>query len=256
MHDSKETPLNSVDRMVMLIDHDNFHPSGVTPTQLVSTWATNVLPTLDVNTGIISVQLRAYGGWFRERSASNSRFSAIQFYNDSCPAILRIQNRYIRISFEFADSLASSQDCGLNVTHTFVTRKAPLRVKPRISPQSCTHPDCKLHDVRRWLRGRKACWNKDCPHSFENMFEREEQKQVDVHIAVDLLHYSYQAVIPTHIAVVCDDTDVLPALAAAAIQKNHAGSISHLRIAMKGSYLDDVFCSHGLRILQIQPGKD
>ena len=51
---------------------------------------------------------------------------------------------------------------------------------------------------------------------FKDQFERHQQKQVDVHLATDILTWAYTWDRACHLAVVSDDIDLLPALGAAA----------------------------------------
>jgi hypothetical protein len=243
---------DSCNDFILLIDHYNLPFSNVTPRSIIETWIARVVDTSSAN--IVQVKVRAYGGWFIGSTASDGRFRASEYYQNNCPSLFKIKNSYCRVSFEFADNLIplaqSSITCPA-IENTLVIRKSTQQIKFRPDAPLCNEPDCELRTVRRWLRKRRACFRQSCPHVFSDHFIREEQKQVDVHLAVDLLQLAMNGSLQRHIALATDDNDFLPALAAAAVNHPTAASLSHIRFDTDNTYMDEFFKKVGVDCIAI-----
>ena len=87
------------------------------------------------------------------------------------------------------------------------------------------------------------------------MYQRKEQKQVDVHMATDLLSTTCAGTPPlSHIGLASDDWDLLPAvLAAAQASSGGATTISLLRFGDFTTYLDNDLRALGVQIVEYSP---
>ncbi len=232
--------------LVLLVDHDNVAPEGRDPRHLVVT----ALGQISSLPQTVAATLRAYGGWFEEYAASPARYEASAFYQNNCPVVLETNGAFVRIHFEFADSLAASSNADqLPITHTVGLRRTAGRISPRQSAASCALDGCELRLVRKWFRRKAACTAVSCPLTFGDVFERREQKQVDVHLTADLMFYAARLASPTAIAVVSDDLDIVPAILTAAVS-NPGRVLIHLRSPSRSRmYNDDLLRRFGVRVV-------
>jgi uncharacterized LabA/DUF88 family protein len=236
----------------LLIDHDNVDLTSSSLSSLLIKWIAELDQYLAAGS-VITVRVRAYGGWFSGVSASEARYKAAQFYQSQLPSAFRADGHLCRLAFEFADYLSQSTD-GIpphRVSSTVVTRSKPMMMKQRQPRLSCQLPGCELDRVRKWLQKAKACSHPDCPHPFTDAFERLEQKQVDVHIALDLVHFSENAREVEHIALVSDDLDLLPALVAAKRRlRTETSTITVIRSLAPSAYMTDTLADEGVLLLR------
>jgi hypothetical protein len=237
---------------MLFVDHDNVPWQEVGVSQLICCWLSKMLRT--GISGALDVRLRAYGGWFAGNIASDGRYAALGFYQESCPAVLKLGSAFVRITFEFADSLLPapySAQGAVPIRNTYVVRASGQVLKPRSGPQTCNEADCEIKRMRRWVGRRRACPKNGCPLSFSECYVREEQKQVDVHLAVDLLQTAWLSGNTTHLAVASDDSDLLPALVAPA-RGPYRASVAHLRYNLKTTYLDQELQAAEVHLIQVK----
>lgn len=238
------------DCYALLIDHDNVQFSSIGLSDVLLTWLSTSSP---VNPGIPDVTVRVYGGWYSDEGITDLRFEAATFYHAHCPSLLSIGGRTFRIRFEFADSLVPVANYGeqqVAIRRTVVRRSKPLSLKFAARVSICRETDCEVRRVRKWARRQRGCTRDACPHSYDDLFERTEQKQVDVHLATDLLELAWTSDSTRHVAVFSDDADMLPALAAAARRRTGV-HISHIRQGRVNSYLDDYLRSQGVKLINV-----
>lgn len=203
-------------RFYVLIDHGNCrHADSQFVKNVISTWFNEIRSACTLPR-IVTVDVRAYGGWFDGDMVTEERYDALSFYQTRCPSLLLVESTYCRFRFHFADDLILPLDTsgqGLPIRGTVAERSRPLRLSRRPGSSTCADTDCELRSIQRWLRKSSACPKANCPHSFATMFRRLEQKQVDVHLSMDMVTLAARPL--HHIAIVSDDTDFIPALARA-----------------------------------------
>jgi hypothetical protein len=201
---------------------------------------------------VVSVKVRAYGGWFNGHAVSNSRYKAAQFYQALLPAAFSTSGYLCRSTFEFADFLAPDLNANnrVPISHTVVRRERPFSVSPRIPRLACDDPECALNQVFKWLRKAKACFKPSCQHNFSEAFDRLEQKQVDVHMALDLVFLAERITGLDHIILFSDDLDLIPAIVSAKRRMGErAGTISLLRCIPPSPYIIDTLANQGIPII-------
>ena len=204
-------------------------------------WLSNTLVTIGLPK-ICDLKIRAYGGWNINGVESPLRFDASKFYQTHCPALYQIGDNYFRLSFEFAETLFFHKYVDLHseimpFQNTVVERRAPDRiVKNRVD---CFEPNCELRKVKRWLKNRKACTNPLCPLTFSDMFYRQEQKQVDVHLALDFITAIKYMTSCLNICILSNDLDIVPALVFASIENPGNKLITVGRTKSGVQYCDD-----------------
>ena len=112
-----------IHRLVLLLDHDNFDED---PRNIVMT----VLARIASAAPVVAATLRAYGGWFEGTQATESRYKALAYYQDTCPVVMQGPSALIRISFEFADELAISRSLGnaIHINHTVGIRRSAGKI--------------------------------------------------------------------------------------------------------------------------------
>lgn len=205
-----------IKNVMILIDHDNVKEAYSDPKAVVTTALNNLSNTAD----IIQCTLRAYGGWFEGTTPTESRHQALLSYQEFCPALIRTNRGFARIAFEFADELAMTRlrTSKIEVRYTVALRQKVDPIVASASHQNCAEPSCELRKIRKWARGKSACPLTACPHTFVTFFKRRQQKQVDVHLAVDFMWFASTCDADTALILASDDYDLYPALLHASIQ--------------------------------------
>jgi len=238
-------------RAVFLIDHENIPYDRVTVREIITCWLD---ATSDIRNAVRYVDVRAYGGWFQESSASRARFLAADFYQ-RCPTVLLHNGLLCHLTFSFADKLFKpselfARDSEPFISHTVAVRSTPLHVQ-RNSGAICAEEDCELPSVKKWIKKRRACLKPACPHAFDAFFIRYEQKQVDVHLATDLLRACQSDI--DDLIVVSEDWDLLPAFLACVEDRRPHQRLTILRFRQTGTYLDAMLLARGARIVTCVP---
>jgi uncharacterized LabA/DUF88 family protein len=241
-----------VKHIMILIDHENIDLARTNPKAL-ATAALRAIP--EVADGVY-VTLRAYGGWFEGASPTDSRFHALRSYQDLCPTLIQTDRGLVRIAFEFADELAMTRFTAqtIDVRHTVTVRHTPDRIMACQRNRECSEVDCKIRAVHKWTRKKTACFSATCPPPFEAFFQRQQQKQVDVHLAVDLVWFASTIDQDTMIVIASDDMDILPALLQASFQ-NPNSRIIHLHSRSTAIAYPDSFFTR-LGIIDVELGEE
>ena len=246
-------------RLVLLVDHDNMPSGQFSLEAVIRRWLQTLQPSPNLP-GVVEIHVRAYGGWFEESASSAKRYEAHDFYQARCPAVLHVSNIYFRITFAFADDLLASRlsltaPGSVRITHTVSNRTSKKDFLINKSAPTCPDPTCEISDVRRWLRLDAACLKKQCPARFANVFVRKEQKQVDIHLAMDLLALAMGKLNRPNetliIGIVSDDIDFIPAVAAAMQVRLGRNNISVIRFTPKGAYLDQTLMASGVSLVSL-----
>jgi len=148
-------------RFVLLLDHDNIPMDRFAIDTLVHQWFLT-LGVIDDLPTIVDIIVRAYGGWFEETISSSKRYEAHDFYQSRCPALLRLDGKYARILFSFADDLLISKptlfDPGqTRITLTFSSRTTKKDFILSKTAPTCSDAACEIRNVRRWFGSDRAC---------------------------------------------------------------------------------------------------
>lgn len=247
--DQSTDHVSAATAMWLLLDHHNIPFNRVPLRTILEGWLTAV-PSLPA--GVVDVTLRAYGGWFRDATTTDARFRAAEFYQENCPTLLRLNDRYFRMRFEFADHvLALKQRPALQISHTVVTRAQRQLLRVRPDAPRCSEASCELRRLRSWLRKRRACTLSTCPYEHAAYFERLEQKQVDVHLAVDAITAADLLGANEHLAIASDDADIIPAAAGVVQRLKDSQTLALLRFDRSSAYLDSELRRHHVRIVPL-----
>ena len=237
--------------LFFLIDHNNVRFDTYDLKGLVVSWLDAInAEVLQHLPSILTISVRAYGGWYQEDQTTESRFQAAEFYQERCPSALIHRNKTYRLVFSFAESLVQTQYElfeSIRITHTVVPRNLSEKLLLR-QQKKCFESQCELKRIRKWLKGNKACPKEECPHAFSDVFFRLEQKQVDVHLATDLVLLSL--IYPFHVAIVSDDMDLIPSMIAVGVRLKKDCSLSWLRMVRRFAYLDAQLTRLGVRIVK------
>jgi len=243
--------------MLLLLDHENVAPAKRNPAWLLLPWLTNLRSRGELSdASVLSVTTRIYGGWYSGVGVSPSRYDAATFYADTWPAILSLPSRQlVRSGIEFADYLLNADQPvileGPKITNTFVVRSAPPRLGLTDRFKACSEQKCERKTLRKWLAKGNGCFLDQCPHSFGECFVRKEQKQVDMHLAIDFIEACLYANGIDHIALASDDTDFVPALLWALRRKRpNLLSLTILRsIGQKSIYCESDLKRQGFEVV-------
>lgn len=236
--------------MWLLLDHDNIPYQRVSLRTILEEWLLGVPSLPD---GVVDVTVRAYGGWFCDTTTTEARFVAAKFYQENCPTLLRLQDRYFRMRFEFADQLlAPKHGAALQITHTVIMRTQRQQLRIKANAPACSEANCELRRLKSWLRKRRACTLSTCPHDHAAYFERKEQKQVDVHLSVDAITAAELLGPNEHLAIASDDADIIPAAAGAAQRLKDSQTLTLIRFDRTSTYLDSELRRRRARIVLLR----
>lgn len=201
--------------IILLVDFDNLELNGISPSAIVEASVSQVIDIEEMPGRDLRVLLRLYGGWYRRYEQTDQRQRASQIYSPLQFSLRKVRDRIVRSRVEFADSMVFDSSDG--ITHTVVSRSRQPRSKKKPQAPSCSRDDCALKDVRKWMRKGKACTVSGCCHEFGEQFVRDEQKQVDTHLASDLIWLAALGGRAGSSIILCsDDVDFIPPLATAA----------------------------------------
>jgi len=231
----------------LLVDHSNILHSRTTISDVITAWLKEILLSGSEHPPLSDIIVRAYGGWNDQGYDSDERFDALTYYQSKLESLITLDGLYFRIRFSIADRLLGASDI-----HRF-EYTVGLRATPDyflINDAVCKEPDCQLPSIRRWIRKRRACTKKDCPNSFGEIFSRRQQKQVDTHLAVDLLHAMSSQHKSKHIGIVTADLDLVPALFSSLASKSANKFLYLLKPKPYSFYCDHDLLNSGARIIQ------
>jgi uncharacterized LabA/DUF88 family protein len=241
-------------KLYLLVDHSNIPWEKLNISKLISAWIAELRTQCDLPY-VLNLIIRAYGGWYSGGIASAERYRAAEHYQRIVPSALKAHDRLCKIRFEFADTLAALPSGEYRepfaVRHTVVPRSRLISIGWKTPRPTCHDPNCKIKDIHRWLHKNRACTSPTCPHSFSDFFERLEQKQVDVHLATDLLLLSLARIDGTHLGVLSDDIDFIPSLVAAKRYGNRTGHVSLLRCNACPDHVMDMLRVENIRLIEI-----
>jgi len=236
--------------LVLLVDHDNLPGPTVPFRDILLPWFSDL--QRDFEPSILDLTIRVFGGWFRDLHTTERRFEAAAYYQDTCPTALRANSHIVRINFRFADSLQlpGPSRKSFPITHTVAKRKGAVYHSQRSDWLKCKQDECQLSKVRRWFWKRSACTKRSCKQPFSAVFERDEQKQVDIHIITELLLLLVADSSPAEIGLVSSDWDMLPGLLAAAHLAHKNGTkLTSIRFSETPTYQDQALRDLGVRII-------
>jgi len=241
--------------MLLLLDHENVPAAKRTPETLIVPWLADLQRRQLISPSpVLTVTTRIYGGWYSGHSVAPTRYDAMTFYSEKWPAIVAITpGQLVRCSIEFADYLLETSS-GLSpkrpkITNTFAVRAAPPRLGLTETFKTCSEIDCQRPRIRKWLSKGRGCTSDGCPNAFSDCFIRREQKQVDMHLAVDLLEACIYGHGIEHVALASDDIDFIPAVALALRRKRPTMSSLSL---VRGAAQRPLYCEADFRDLGCQ----
>jgi NYN domain len=238
--------------MLLLLDHENVPSAKRLPESLIVPWLAHLLRRGLVSPApVLTVTTRVYGGWYSGQSVAPKRYDAMAFYAEKWPALAAIvPDQLVRCSIEFADYLLETSSAlsptRPKITNTVAVRSAPPRLGLTDTFRACGESDCQRSRVRRWLSKGKGCTSDSCPNDFADCFIRREQKQVDMHLAVDLLEACVHGDGIEHVALASDDIDFIPAVALAL--RRRRSTLSSLSL-VRGTGQRPLYCEADFRAL-------
>jgi hypothetical protein len=218
---------------------------------LLASWLSQVPKPISPG-HVIDIFARSYGGWYEGFSFSNERAAAASYYQTRFPSFFSVGNQYYRAHLIYADSLTDAVTplggSGHCFTHTAALRSAEISSSLKAASAPCSEAGCRLSEVRRWISRKKACLVQGCPFSYSDQFERKEQKQVDVHLALDFVTLCTASSAP--VGLVSADNDFIPALVSITMRA-HFPHITWIRPGSQGAYIDGFLQAHSINIINL-----
>jgi uncharacterized LabA/DUF88 family protein len=240
--------------LVLLLDYRNMaeHEQYV---PIVKNWVGHLRSNGLLGEGIHDALVRVYGGWYVGDTVSDERHAAAVSLPEHWPALVSHDGCIVRCQLEFADQLVSlsvrNRLGGISISHTVAVRKRPdYRFKLMPAASNCGVADCGAKGVYRWSKANRGCLHESCPLTFDACFSRLEQKQTDVHLAVDLLEVaSCYAPTAVHVCLCSTDVDLAPALLSTGVRISRPSSLTWVRGRSDPYYIDGTLSQLGVFVL-------
>jgi hypothetical protein len=246
-------------KLFLLIDHANIPYDKISLSGAIDRWIERLSKSIGLPHAL-NLRVKAYGGWFAGEAASSERYNAAAFYQQAVPTAINAHGHLCRIWFEFADTMEAlapgDRNAPFAVRNTVVARMRMLSVGRKASAPKCQEATCKIREVQKWLHRDRACTSPTCPHSFSTFFERLEQKQVDVHLATDLLLLALGGGEIEHLAVLSDDVDFVPSLVAARRYAKKVLSVFLIRCNSCPDQVRDTMRAEQIDVLEVPSSCD
>lgn len=190
-----------------------------------------LLYLISISSDIEDVKIRLYGGWYKNGEFTKMA-SKVQQHLAQIDVFPYIKDKIkITGSIELASSLVFLSN--LTWKHTYKEKNGlpRIRINSECLTQTCIQNSnlCPPKVLKKFTQKRnKKCPVNSCNISNYGVFKGMEQKMVDTLMVCDLISCSEEDLIKS-IAVVSDDTDLLPSLVLSMIKANNTKPI-HLMI--------------------------
>jgi len=150
------------------------------------------------------IQLRLYGGWYDKMAVTRRAQDLSIEIGRNFPFVF---DGKFKVHIELARSLAKVPKTVLY--HTFRTQRPLENIKCKNPETNCTSGDCPLWAMYDFISNRR-CPVEECTKTPEEVFYKDEQKLVDVMLAIDLMHFATTE--RKTICLVTSDDDFIPAI--------------------------------------------
>lgn len=166
------------------------------------------------NSQIDEINVRVYGGWFKDDVLTQRASVVMQFIksSDFFPIIVNGRRR-IRGSIEFVDRI-NGLDLLWRNTHREKKGLPRIIVNNGIERPHCSDnkENCPIEIIKKFSKSStKICPVAECSLTNDSIFIRLGQKMVDTMMVCDILTYGEEGC--SEICVLTDDVDLLPAIA-------------------------------------------
>ncbi|MFK8056623.1 MAG: hypothetical protein AB8F78_10925 [Saprospiraceae bacterium] len=206
---------------VTIVDFDNLAKpqSDVAESErVISGLIDNLVSRLAWSEGENTLLIRLYGGWYEDDFTISRRGSIVmQALSEYRGEILVDNELIIRIKIEIAGSLATERNVKIRNTYVQKEGMKNLRVKPGFNSE-CSHSNqiCPAKFIKKLSASALTeCMVEGCSSINSEIFIQYGQKQVDTHMASDILIYSLKDDAISRIVVITADVDIIPPVASA-----------------------------------------
>lgn len=210
--------------VIVLIDYDNFFGSDfskISAVQMEFSFKELVLLCENEFSNFDSVQIRLYGGWYKETSFTKiaSEVQQLLRHVDVFPKVS--PKGIINGSVELATALHIKPDFVWGYTYKETQGVKRIRINHDCADDLCkdNRAACPKYLLYKFTDSKeRKCGVEGCENLQKNVFKGAEQKMVDTLIACDVISASEdEAVIG--VLIISDDQDHLPSLALASIKR-------------------------------------
>jgi len=210
--------------VVVIIDFDNYFGTDVSklnPEIMEFSFKEIVKLCENEFSDFQSIQIRLYGGWYKETSFTNSA-SIIQQLLRQINVFPKVAaNKVLNGNIELATSLHIKPDFIWGYTHKETQGVKRIRINHECIDTVCkenrTH--CPKFLLYKFTDTKdKKCYIDGCDNLQKNVFKGAEQKMVDTLIACDVISVSEDETV-AGVFLISDDQDHLPSIALASIKK-------------------------------------
>lgn len=168
-----------------------------------------------------SIEIRLYGGWYKETSFTKQASSVQQLLRNVTVFPKVTEYKILNGKIELATSLYIKPDFIWRYTHKETNGVKRIRINHDSVDALCTENKslCPKYILYKFTDTKnKKCHIEGCSNLQKDVFKGAEQKMVDTLIACDIISISEDET-NAGILVISDDQDHLPSLALASIKK-------------------------------------
>ena len=161
---------------------------------------------------VTTVEMRFYGGWTIQNSLTDRASQLLINIGIVNEKVYPVLDRFVSVNCELATNLINYRD--LVISNTLRQRNGTrrLRINREMLSETCelNRSCCPIHILNKFTRKKnKICSVEDCTCQQNQAFLQNEQKQVDTHIACDILD-SIEDNDVKGILMISGDVDILP----------------------------------------------
>jgi len=210
--------------IAIIIDFDNYFGSDVSKLSsefLEFTFKQWIKLCEQEFTGFNSIQVRLYGGWYKE-STFTKLASKIQQLLSNVDVFPKVSDgRIVNGKIELATTLHIKPDFVWLHTHKETSGVKRIRINHECIDTMCVQnkDTCPKYTLYKFTDGKgKKCHIPSCENIHKDVFKGAEQKMVDTLIACDIISISQDRNM-NGLILISDDQDHLPSLALASETK-------------------------------------
>lgn len=210
--------------VVILIDYDNYFGadvSKISPEQMELSFKEMVRLCENEFSDFNSIQIRLYGGWYKETSFTKVASEVQQLLSQINVFPKVTEKGVLNGTVELATSLHIKPEFIWGYTHKETQGVRRIRINHDCADDLCkdNRTTCPKYLLYKFTDSKeRKCGVDGCENLQKNVFKGAEQKMVDTLIACDVISASEDETI-IGVLVISDDQDHLPSLALASMKK-------------------------------------
>ena len=231
-----------METVVVLIDFDNYFGtdiSKISPEGMEFSFKEIVALCESEFHNFNTIQIRLYGGWYKETSFTKSASEVQQLLRQVNVFPKVAFSRVLNGSIELATSLHLIPDFIWGYTHKETQGVKRIRLNHDCVDSHCkeNRTVCPKYLLYKFTDSKeKKCFVEGCDNLQKDVFKGAEQKMVDTLIACDVISIAEDETI-AGLLLISDDQDHLPSLALASVKKRR--NIQSIVLAIQNEKVEE-----------------